>query len=105
MDDLTSIDFDSRVFLRSCTASLWVQRYMVLTESDKMSVLRVLDDVRPYIVEMPSLEQLNNQYMESSTSINEFMTNLEQQENKLDDPVSRTDLRIYLGRLRRRLKG
>jgi hypothetical protein len=77
---------------------------MVLNELDKKSVLEVLDDVRPYIVEMSLLEQLNVKCMESSNSMNEFVTKLELQENELDDPISRTDLRIYLGRLRRKLK-
>jgi len=76
---------------------------MVISELDRKSVLKVLDDVKPYIVEFSSLEQLNIQCMESSNSIKEFMTKLEQQEIGLN-PISRTDLRIYLGRLRRELK-
>ncbi len=78
---------------------------MAINELDKKSILKVLRDVRPYIVEFPSLEQLNIQYMESSNSAIEYIAKLEQQENKIDDPVLRTDLRIYLGRLRREFKG
>jgi hypothetical protein len=77
---------------------------MVLNELDRKSVLKVLDEVRPYIVEMPLLEQLSIQCMGASNSVNEFKTKLEQQEKELSDPVLRTDLRIYIGRLRRELK-
>ena len=77
---------------------------MVLNESDRKSVLKVLDEIRPYIVEMQLLEQLSIQCLESSNSVDEFKTKLEQQEKELDDPVLRTDLRIYVGRLRRELK-
>jgi len=76
---------------------------MPISESDKKSILKVLNDVKPYIVEFSLLEQLNIQCVESSDSIKEFMTKLEQQENRLD-PTPRTDLRIYLGRLRKELK-
>jgi hypothetical protein len=76
---------------------------MVISESDRKSILKVLDDVKPYIVEFSLLEQLNIQCMESSDSIKEFMTKLDRQENRLD-PVPRTDLRIYLGRLRKEFK-
>lgn len=104
MDDLTRNGFGFVALFPRSTASTWVHKYMVLNELDKKSVLNVLDDVRPYIVETPSLEQLNLLCMQSSNSINEFMAKLEQQEDELDDPVSRTDLRIYLGRLRRRFR-
>jgi hypothetical protein len=77
---------------------------MVLNELDKKSVLKVLDEVRPYIVEMQLLEQLSVQCVGASNSLNEFETKLEQQEKELDDPVLRTDLRIYVGRLRRDLR-
>jgi hypothetical protein len=77
---------------------------MVLNESDRKSVLEALGDVRPYIVEIPSTERLIDEYTESSHSLNEFVTRLEHHENNLDDSVSRTDLRIYLDRLRRKLR-
>jgi hypothetical protein len=77
---------------------------MVLNESDKKYLLEVLNDVRPYMVEMPLVEKLSTRCIESSNSTSEFITKLELQENKLDDSVLRTDLRIYLGRLKRKLK-
>jgi hypothetical protein len=76
---------------------------MVISDLDRKAILKVLNDVKPYIVEFSFLEQLNIQCVESSDSIKEFMTKLEHQENRLD-PVPRTDLRIYLGRLRKEFK-
>jgi hypothetical protein len=76
---------------------------MVISDLDRKAILRVLNDVKPYIVEFSLLEQLNMQCAESSDSIKEFMTKLEHQEKRLD-PVPRTDLRIYLGRLRKEFK-
>jgi hypothetical protein len=103
MDDLTRNVFSFMALFPGSTAFAWVHKGMVLNELDRKSVLKVLDEVRPYIVEMLSLEQLNMQCMQSSNSVSEFKSKLEQQEKKLDNSVLRTDLRIYLGRLRRKL--
>ena len=95
--------------IRSVFCSLFPEQVpgassMVLNALDKKSILEVLDDVRPYIIEITLVEQLNVSCMESSNSVKEFINKLEQQENKIEDSVLRTDLRIYIGRLKKNLK-
>jgi len=77
---------------------------MVLSESDKKTVLNAIDQVRPYIVEMHSLEELIFQEIGSSNSLSELKTKLEQQEKELDNQALRADLRIYIARIGRQLK-
>jgi hypothetical protein len=77
---------------------------MVLKNADRKLVLETLDEIRPYIVEIQLVEQVTSGYMKSSNSIEEFAKKLEERHGELDDSVSRTDLRIYIGRLRRKMK-
>jgi hypothetical protein len=77
---------------------------MVLKNADRKLVLETLNDIRPYIVEIQLVEQVISGYMESSSSIEQFAKKLEERHDELDDSVARTDLRIYIGRLRRKMK-
>jgi hypothetical protein len=77
---------------------------MVLKNADRKLVLETLNEIRPYIVEIQLVEQVISGYMESSNSVEEFAKKIEERHDELDDSVSRTDLRIYIGRLRRKVK-
>ncbi len=77
---------------------------MVLKNADRKLVLETLNEIRPYIVEIQLVEQVIAGYIESSNSIEEFAKKLEERHDKLDDSVSKTDLRIYIGRLGRKVK-
>lgn len=77
---------------------------MVLKNADRKLVLETLNEIRPYIVEIQLVEQVIGGYIESSNSIEEFAKKLEERHDELDDSVSKTDLRIYIGRLRRKVK-
>lgn len=104
MNVLARNEFNFVALFPRFRAGTRVHSRMVLNESDRKSVLEALEDVRPYIVEMLLVERLIGECTESSHSLNEFVTRLEHCEINLDDSVSRTDLRIYLGRLRRKLR-
>jgi hypothetical protein len=77
---------------------------MVLKNADRKLVLETLNEIRPYIVEIQLVEQVIGGYIESSNSIEEFAKKLEERHDELDDSSSKTDLRIYIGRLRRKVK-
>ena len=77
---------------------------MVLKNADRKLVLETLNEIRPYIVEIQLVEQVIGGYIESSNSTEEFAKKLEERHDELDDSVSKTDLRIYIGRLRRKVK-
>jgi hypothetical protein len=77
---------------------------MVLKNADRKLVLETLNEIRPYIVEIQLVEQVIGGYMESSNSIEEFARKIEERHDEFDDSITRTDLRIYIGRLRRKVK-
>jgi len=78
---------------------------MTLKDSERKILREVLQEVRPYIVETGSIEELVDKHLESANSMLEFMKQIESENDSAKSSMLRTDLRIYVARLKKRTKG
>jgi len=78
---------------------------MTLKDSERRLLHEVLQEVRPYIVETGSIEELVDRHLESANSMLEFMKQIESENDTVKSNILRTDLRIYIARLKKRTKG
>jgi len=79
-----------------------VSRKMTLKDSERKLLHELLQEVKPYIVEVLSIEELIDKNMESAGSVPEFAAQLRSESESAKDSILRTDLMIYLARLRKR---
>jgi hypothetical protein len=77
---------------------------MTLKDNDRKLLYEVLQEVKPYVVEMRSIEELIDKHLESANSILEFVSQLESEDDSTNNGLLRTDLRIYVARLRKRTR-
>jgi hypothetical protein len=77
---------------------------MTLKDSERRLLHEILQEVRPYIAEARRLEELVDRQIEFASSISGFMTQIENEGDITNNSILRTDLRIYLARLRKRAK-
>ena len=75
---------------------------MALNDVDRAIVLKALDEAKPYIGELGEVEQLIEEQCKSAHSVSDFIERIQHEHDRVTDPILRTDLRIYLGRLRSR---
>jgi len=77
---------------------------MTLKDGEKELLYEVLQEVKPYLVEIRSIEELIDKHVESVNSILEFVAQLENENNIAKNSIVRTDLRIYVAKLRKRTR-
>jgi predicted P-loop ATPase len=77
---------------------------MVLENDERLRLLELLNEIKPYLVETDSVDVLARRLMESAESVDDFLTKIQSEHDRIKDSVLRTDLRIYMGRIRSRIK-
>nr|MDO8134330.1 hypothetical protein [Candidatus Njordarchaeum guaymaensis] len=77
---------------------------MTLKDNEKELLYEVLQEVKPYLAEIRSVEELIDKHLESANSILEFVAQLESENNTAKNSIIRTDLRIYVAKLRKRTR-
>lgn len=77
---------------------------MVLKNGERSLLLQLLDDVKPYMVETDSIDKLTRRFLELAGSIDDFLRRMQDEYDTIKDMALSTDLRIYMNRIRSRLK-
>nr|MDO8100316.1 hypothetical protein [Candidatus Njordarchaeota archaeon] len=78
---------------------------MTLKDSERKLLLDILQEVKPYIAEPGSIEELIDKHLESANSTLEFMKQIESENDSAKNSTLRTDLRIYVAKLKKRKEG
>lgn len=77
---------------------------MTLKNGEHKMLLEVLNDTKPYMVETESIDKLVQQLLESANSIDDYIKGIQNAHDTSKDSILRTDLRIYIGRIRKRVR-
>ena len=77
---------------------------MVLRNGERSRILELLDDVKPYMAEIDSVDKLARRFLELADSTDDFLRIMQNEHDTIKDSVLRTDLRIYMSRIRNRTK-
>ncbi|WXG43142.1 MAG: hypothetical protein WED04_03670 [Promethearchaeati archaeon SRVP18_Atabeyarchaeia-1] len=77
---------------------------MVLKNAERSWLLDVLGEVRSYLAEANEVDKIVTDILGSADSMDDFMEKMQNRHRLLRDPLIRTDLRIYLGRLQRQTR-
>lgn len=81
-----------------------MREQMVLKNDERLRLLEVLAEVKPYMAEMHAAERTVGELLESADSMDDFVKKMQSEHDRTKDAVLRTDLRIYIGRLRKRIR-
>lgn len=63
-------------------------------------VRQALEDCKPYLTNWRAIEELLNDLLAESSSINSVIEDLEERATEESDPTLRTDIRILVSRLK-----
>ena len=77
---------------------------MVLKNGERSLLLEELSDAKPYMAETESVDELVRRLLQLADSIDDYMKRIQKAHDSSQDPVLRTDLRIYMGRIQRRVR-
>jgi hypothetical protein len=77
---------------------------MPLKDDERKLLHDVLQEVKPYLAETRSIEELVDRHMESASSMLEFTSQLENEGDSSGNDILKTDLRIFIARFRKRAK-
>lgn len=77
---------------------------MVLKNGERLWLLELLDDVKPYMAETDSVDKLARRFLELADSMDDFLRRMQNEHDTIRNTALSTDLRIYMNRIRSRLK-
>ena len=72
---------------------------MVLKNAERLWLLELLEDVKPYLSEVDSVVELTSRLIDSADSIADFIGKMRNEHNKINGTTLSTDLRIYMNRI------
>jgi hypothetical protein len=78
---------------------------MVLNDAERTLLFEVLNEVKPYMSETDEVEGIIREQSGSASTMSDLIGRLQNEHDRTSVSVLRTDLRIYIGRLRKHIRG
>jgi hypothetical protein len=77
---------------------------VLLDNVSRSRVLETYHEVRPYMAEANAIDVIIEKHLASAVSLDDFIIKIQVEHGETENPVLRTDLRIFITRLNKRMK-